>query len=203
MFASALRRVSANSFRLGGHFGGVGFPLATKKAHKLFSHKLPVPPFVPGTVPRTNQVCPRDKPGEIGLPLCRIRRKPGFVPGFHRICTRDKPSSPGQTGGSWTYVKRSCWEGHIPLQLRCCRTIWPALREGQVSRSNGKSWNFSGSPPLSGCSSKAIFLYILFISVSPRHTCLTNNFGERFRAPCIPKSLSGPSKNLLGTRQGS
>ena len=51
-----------------------------KKAHKLFSHKLSVPPFVPGIVPGTNRVCPRDKPGEIGLPLCRIRRKPRFVP---------------------------------------------------------------------------------------------------------------------------
>mmetsp|Transcript_127769 Transcript_127769/g.357735 ORF Transcript_127769/g.357735 Transcript_127769/m.357735 type:complete len:261 (+) Transcript_127769:250-1032(+) len=28
------------------------------------------------------------------------------------------------------------------------------------------SWNFSGSPPLSGCNSKAIFLYILLMSVS-------------------------------------
>ena len=61
-----------------------------KKAHKLFSHKLSVPPFVPGIVPGTNRVCPRDKPGEIGLPLCRIRRIPGFVPVFHRICPRDK-----------------------------------------------------------------------------------------------------------------
>ena len=47
-------------------------------------------PFVPGIVPGTNRVCPRDKPGEIGLPLCRIRRIPGFVPVFHRICPRDK-----------------------------------------------------------------------------------------------------------------
>ena len=71
-----------------------------KKAHKLFSHKLSVPPFVPGIVPGTNRVCPRDKPGEIGLPLCKIRRKPGFVPGFHRICPRDKPGEiPGQTRG--------------------------------------------------------------------------------------------------------
>ena len=46
---------------------------AWKKAHKLFSHKLSVPPFVPGIVPGTNRVCPRDKPGEIGLPLCKIR----------------------------------------------------------------------------------------------------------------------------------
>ena len=59
-----------------------------------------MPPFVPGIVPGTNRVCPRDKPGEIGLPLCKIRRKPGFVPGFHRICPRDKPGEiPGQTRG--------------------------------------------------------------------------------------------------------
>ena len=49
-------------------------------AHKLFAHKLSVPPFVPGIVPGTNWVCPWNKPGEIGLPLCKIRRKPGFVP---------------------------------------------------------------------------------------------------------------------------
>ena len=40
-----------------------------KKAHELFSHKLSVPPFVPGIVPGTNLDCPRNKPGEIGLPL--------------------------------------------------------------------------------------------------------------------------------------
>ena len=45
-----------------------------KKTHKHYSHKLSVPPFVPGIVPGTNW----DKPGEIGLPLCKIRRKPGF-----------------------------------------------------------------------------------------------------------------------------
>ena len=49
-------------------------------------------PFVPWIVPGTNRVCPRDKPGEIGLPLCRIRRIPGFVPVFHRILSQ------GQTG---------------------------------------------------------------------------------------------------------
>ena len=85
---------------------------------KLFSHKLSVPPFVPGIVPGTNRVCPRDKPGEIGLPLCKIRRKPGFVPGFHRICPRDKPGEiPGTNPGSsqdqpdkkvYVYVPFSC-----------------------------------------------------------------------------------------------
>ena len=73
----------------GGGKGGVGNGLSEttksetserKKAHKLFSHKLSVPPFVPGSVPGTSWVCPRDKPGEIGLPLCKIRRKPGVVP---------------------------------------------------------------------------------------------------------------------------
>ena len=48
-------------------------------------------PFIPEIIPGTNRVCPRDKPGEIGLPLCKIRRKPGFVPGFHRICLMDEP----------------------------------------------------------------------------------------------------------------
>ena len=60
-----------------------------------------MPPFVPGIGPGTNRVCPRDKPGEIGLPLCQIRSKPGFVPGFHRICPRDKPGEiPGTNPGS-------------------------------------------------------------------------------------------------------
>ena len=54
----------------------------------FFSHKLFVPPFVPGIVPGTNWVCPRDKPGFAGLPLCKIRRKPGFVPGLK---SPDKP----------------------------------------------------------------------------------------------------------------
>ena len=73
-----------------------------RKRHINFFHiKLSVPPFVPGIVPGTNRVCPRDKPGEIGLPLCKIRRKPGFVPGFQRICTRDKPGEmPGANPGS-------------------------------------------------------------------------------------------------------
>ena len=72
-----------------------------RKRHINFFHiNFPGPPFVPGIVPGTNRVCPRDKPGEIGLPLCKIRRKPGFVPGFHRICPRDKPGEiPGQTRG--------------------------------------------------------------------------------------------------------
>ena len=60
-----------------------------------------MPHFVPGIVPGTNRVCPWDKPGEIGLPLCRIRRKPGFVP---RVFTGFVPGtnpvkSPGQTRG--------------------------------------------------------------------------------------------------------
>ena len=50
-----------------------------------------MPPFVPGIVPGTNRVCPRDKSGEIGLPLCRIRRKPGFVPGTNPVKSLDKP----------------------------------------------------------------------------------------------------------------
>ena len=50
-----------------------------------------MPPFVPGSVPGINWVCPRDKSGFAGLPWCKIRRKPGFVPGFHRVCPRDKP----------------------------------------------------------------------------------------------------------------
>ena len=67
--------------------------MRAKKAHKLFSHKLSVPPFVPGIVPGTNWVCPWDKPGDIRLPLCRIRRKPGFVPGTNPV------KSPGQARG--------------------------------------------------------------------------------------------------------
>ena len=77
-----------------------------------------MPPFVPGIVPGTNWVCPRDKPGFAGLPLCKIRRKPGFVPGFHRVCPRDKPGEiPGTNPGSsqdqpdkkvYVYVAFSC-----------------------------------------------------------------------------------------------
>ena len=60
-----------------------------------------MPPFVPEIVPGTNWVCPRDKPGFAGLPLCKVRRKPGFVPGFHRVCPRDKPGEiPGTNPGS-------------------------------------------------------------------------------------------------------
>ena len=70
-----------------------------KKAHKLFSHKLSVPPFVP-RIPGTNWACPRDKPGFAGLPLCKIRRKNRFVPGFHRVCPKDKPGEiPGTNPG--------------------------------------------------------------------------------------------------------
>ena len=77
-----------------------------------------MPPFVSGIVPLIHRVCPWDKPGEIGLPLCRIRRKPGFVPGFHRVCPRDKPGEiPGTNPGSsqdqpdkkvYVYVPFSC-----------------------------------------------------------------------------------------------
>ena len=70
-----------------------------KKAHKLFSHKLSVRPFLPGIVPGTNWVCPRDKPGFAGLPLCKIRRKPVFVPGFHRVCTRESRWNPRDKPG--------------------------------------------------------------------------------------------------------
>ena len=92
--------------------------IASEKAHKLLSYKLSVPPFVPGIVPGTNWVCPRDKPGFAVLPLCKIRRKPGFVPGFHRVCPKDKPGEiPGTNPGSsqdqpdkkvYVYVPFSC-----------------------------------------------------------------------------------------------
>ena len=79
-----------------------------------------MPPFVPGIVPGTNWVCPRDKPGEIGLPLCRIRRIPGFalfftgfVPGTNWVCPWDN------SGENWdqpdkkvyVYVPFSCLNG--------------------------------------------------------------------------------------------
>ena len=74
--------------------------LRAKKAHKLFSQKLSVLPFAPGIVPGTNWVCPRDKPGFAGLPLCKTRRKPGFVPGFTGFVPGANPvKSPGQTRG--------------------------------------------------------------------------------------------------------
>ena len=65
-----------------------------------------------------------DKPGEIGLSLCKIRRKPRFVPGFHRICPRDKPGEiPGTNPGLsqdqpdkkvYVYVPFAC------LNVRIC-----------------------------------------------------------------------------------
>ena len=54
--------------------------VTTKKAHKLLTHKLCLPPFVPGM-----------SQGQTGLPLCKIRRKPGFVPGTTPLCPGDKP----------------------------------------------------------------------------------------------------------------
>mmetsp|Transcript_50559 Transcript_50559/g.159173 ORF Transcript_50559/g.159173 Transcript_50559/m.159173 type:complete len:309 (+) Transcript_50559:1044-1970(+) len=44
----------------------------------------------------------------------------------------------------------------------------PSSFSASLSRSfiSCSSWNFSGSPPLSGCSSSAIFLYILLMSLS-------------------------------------
>ena len=81
-------------FRISGFWstqGQDGAQSSERKRHINFFHiNFLCPPFVPGIVPGTNRVCPRDKPGEIGLPLCRIRRIPGFVPVFHRICPRDK-----------------------------------------------------------------------------------------------------------------
>ena len=66
-----------------------------KKAHKLLTHKLFLPPFAPRIVPGTNWVCPRDKlvfsQGQAGLPLCKMRRKTGFVPGTKWVCHRDNP----------------------------------------------------------------------------------------------------------------
>ena len=77
-----------------------------KKVHKLFSHKLSVPPFVPGFVPGTTKGLSQGQYGFARLPLCKIRRKPGFVPGFHRVvpgtnrvCPQDKPGeNPRPTG---------------------------------------------------------------------------------------------------------
>ena len=107
--------------------------LRGKKAHKLFTHKLSVPPFVPGIVPGTNRVCPRDKPGEIGLPLCRIRRIPGFVPvftgfvpGTNWVCPRDK------SGENWdqpdkknyVYVPFSCLNfGALPARFETTKFL--------------------------------------------------------------------------------
>ena len=87
-----------------------------------------MPPFVPGIVPGTNRVCPRDKPGEIGLPLCKIRRKPGCVPGFHTgfVPGTNPVKSPGQTRGRpktnrtkkiYVYVPFSCLSVSLAISL--------------------------------------------------------------------------------------
>ena len=103
--------------------------------------------------PGLSQVCPRDRPREIGLPLCKIRRKPGFVPGFHRICPRDKPGEiPGTNPGScqdqpdkkvYVYVPFSCLIScvfyplcrrfrailvAISLAQRDCRSLWSEIQ---------------------------------------------------------------------------
>ena len=79
------------------------YPLALseKKAHKLFSHKLSVPPFGPGSVPGTNP----------GLPLgqtqvCRAstvqnkEKTPGLSQVFTEFVSGTNPvKSPGQTRG--------------------------------------------------------------------------------------------------------
>ena len=75
-----------------------------KKAHNLFSHKLSLPPFVPRIVPGTNWVCPRDKPGFAGLPVCKIGRKPRFVPGS----SQDQPDKK-----VYVYVPFSCLMGGL------------------------------------------------------------------------------------------
>ena len=65
--------------------------LSERKRHINFFHiNFLCRPSSPGLSLGFHRVCPRDKSGEIGLPLCKIRRKPGCVPGFHRICPRDK-----------------------------------------------------------------------------------------------------------------
>ena len=76
-----------------------------------------MPPFVTGIVPGTNRVCPRDKSGEIGLPLCRIRRIPGFLPVFTGFVPGTNPVCPwDKSGENWdqpdkkvyVYVPFSC-----------------------------------------------------------------------------------------------
>ena len=62
-----------------------------RKAHKLFHINFLCRPSSPGLSQGWPRVCPRDKPGFAGLPLCKIRTKPGFVPGTNRVCPRDKP----------------------------------------------------------------------------------------------------------------
>ena len=115
-----------------------GSPISrAKKADKLFSHKLSVPPFVPGIVPGTNWVCPRDKPGFAGLPVCKIWRKSGFVPGFHRVCPKDKPGEiPGTNPGSsqdqpdqkvYVYVPFSC------LTIMKLQNFWKSAVENKRS----------------------------------------------------------------------
>ena len=64
-----------------------------KKAHKLFSHKLSVPPFVPGLSLGQTGFVPGTNPVRSGFHCVnKVRRKPGCVPSFHRIS--EKSSCP-------------------------------------------------------------------------------------------------------------
>ena len=96
---SGSRRGGGQSFRRTHGSGGIQ-PVCPAGFWGQKKHIIYLPPFVYGIVPETNRICPRDKPGEIGLPLCKIRRKPGvsqvftgFVPGTNPV------KSPGQTRG--------------------------------------------------------------------------------------------------------
>ena len=93
-------------------------PSERKKHLNVFHINFLCRPLAPGLSQGQTQICPWDKPGFAGLPLCEIRRKPGFVPGFHRIFPRDKPGEiPGTNPGSsqdqpdekiYVYVPFSC-----------------------------------------------------------------------------------------------
>ena len=116
-----------------------------------------MPPFVPGTVPGTNRVCPKNKRGEIGLPLCKIRGKPGFVPGFHRICPRDKPGEiPGANPGS--SQDQPDKKVHVYVPFSCLNAPWvPKIAHKSLTPGHP-----TGRLPRSPA--KNIYVYVPFLS---------------------------------------
>ena len=79
-------------------FGALGFSIQRLASEKgISTHKLFMPPFVPGFVPGTNWVCPCDKLGfhcvKIGENLGLSQGHPRFVPKTNLVCPWNKPGA--------------------------------------------------------------------------------------------------------------
>ena len=87
-------------------------------AHKLFSHKLSVPPFVPGIVPGTNRV-------KSGFHCVKEGENPGlsqvftgFVPGTNPVKSPDKPGVVPRPTGQKSFMFM-CLSGRIKHAPNC------------------------------------------------------------------------------------